>query len=122
MASTEQISVWDSVLELTKMAQQKGTNPLLWAIQLSSNLNSAGVPLPSVELANVLVSYICWENNVPITWKFLESAMVCEIVPPILVLALLSVRFVSFVNSFFLELVPIFFLDETVFGVIPTVT
>lgn len=83
------------------MAQQKGTNPLLWAIQLSSNLNSAGVPLPSVELANVLVSYICWENNVPITWKFLESAMVCEIVPPILVLALLSVRFVSFVNSFF---------------------
>lgn len=50
--------------------------------------------MPSVELANVLVSHICWENNVPIMWKFLEKALMLKIVPPMLVLALLSQRFV----------------------------
>ncbi|EXB95840.1 hypothetical protein L484_010039 [Morus notabilis] len=92
MAVCVERSVWDSVLELTKVAQQKGSDPLVWAIQLSSNLNSMGVSLPSVEVANALVSYICWENNVPIVWKFLEKALVFKIVPPLLVLALLSSR------------------------------
>ncbi|KAJ0091930.1 hypothetical protein Patl1_25470 [Pistacia atlantica] len=84
--------VWDSVVEITKVAQSKGSDPLLWAVQLSSNLNSAGVNLPSVEVAHVLVSYICWDNNVPILWKFLEKALMLRIVPPLLVLALLSER------------------------------
>ncbi|PON80187.1 Mediator of RNA polymerase II transcription subunit [Parasponia andersonii] len=92
MAVYVQTSLCDSVMELTKVAQQKGSDPLLWAIQLSSNLSSAGVSLPSVEVANSLVSYICWENNVPIMWKFLEKALVLKIVPPMLVLALLSTR------------------------------
>ncbi|CAL5415993.1 unnamed protein product [Camellia sinensis] len=85
-------NIWDSVLELTKVAQGKGIDPLLWAIQLSSKLNSAGVSLPSPELANLLVSHICWDNNVPIAWKFLEKALAFKIVPPLLVLALLSSR------------------------------
>ncbi|XP_061990354.1 mediator of RNA polymerase II transcription subunit 33A [Rosa rugosa] len=84
--------IWDSVVELTKVAQQKGSDPLVWVIQLSSNLSSRGVSMPSVELANVLVSHICWENNVPIMWKFLEKALMLNIVPPMLVLALLSKR------------------------------
>ncbi|XP_061347875.1 mediator of RNA polymerase II transcription subunit 33A [Gastrolobium bilobum] len=82
----------DGVAELTKAAQQKGSDPLVWAIQMYSNLNSAGESLPSVELAEFLVSYICWDNNVPILWKFLEKALMLKIVPPMLVLALLSVR------------------------------
>ncbi|XP_061337359.1 mediator of RNA polymerase II transcription subunit 33B-like [Gastrolobium bilobum] len=82
--------VWEGVLELTKWAQEKKTDPLLWSIQVTSTLNSAGVSLPSVELAHRLVSHICWENHVPITWKFLEKAMAVRIVPPLLVLALLS--------------------------------
>lgn len=94
MAVSKETSLWDSVMELTKVAQQKGSDPLLWAVQLSSNLNSAGVSLPSVELANVLVSYICWDNNVPIAWKFLDKALMLKIVPPMLALALLSTRFV----------------------------
>nr|XP_017219089.1 PREDICTED: mediator of RNA polymerase II transcription subunit 33A isoform X2 [Daucus carota subsp. sativus] len=81
---------WDNVLEFTKIAQHKGDDPMLWAIQLSSNLNSAGVSLPSPQLATLLVSHICWDNNVPVAWKFLEKALVFNIVPPILVLALLS--------------------------------
>lgn len=84
---------WDDVVELTKAAQERGCDPLIWAIQINSHLNSAGESLPSVELADVLVSYICWENNVPILWKFLEKALMLKIVPPMLVLALLSVRF-----------------------------
>lgn len=81
------------------MAQQKGSDPLLWAVQLSSNLNSAGVSLPSIELANMLVSHICWDNNVPIAWKFLDKALMLKIVPPMLVLALLSTRFVHLVST-----------------------
>ncbi|KAK6930048.1 hypothetical protein RJ641_004142 [Dillenia turbinata] len=87
-----QYNLWDTVLDQTKLAQQKGHDPLLWAIQLSSNLNSAGIPLPSPELAHLLVSHICWDNNLPIAWKFLEKALVLKIVPPMLVLALLSTR------------------------------
>ena len=94
MAVAVHNSFWDRVTELTKVAQQKGVDPLHWAIQLSSNLNSSGVVLPSVELANVLVSHICWDNNEPVSWKFLEKALMLNIVPPILVLALLTTRFV----------------------------
>ncbi|CAK9173677.1 unnamed protein product [Ilex paraguariensis] len=92
MAVFIQSSLWDSVLEMTKVAQEKGNDPLLWAIQLSSYLSSSGVSLPSTELANLLVSHICWDNNVPIAWKFLERALMLKIVPPMLVLALLSTR------------------------------
>jgi len=86
-------NIWDSVLEQTKAAQEKGSDPFLWAIQLSSNLSAAGVNLPSSELAHSLVSYICWDNNVPAAWKFLEQALVINMVPPLLVIALLSTRF-----------------------------
>lgn len=89
-------SLWDSVLELTKLAQNKGSDPLLWAIQLSSDLNSSGVPLPSPDLANLLISHICWDNNIPLAWKFLEKALMFKIVPPLLVLALLSTRYSVF--------------------------
>lgn len=90
-----QPTLWDSVLQLTKSAQEKNSDPLLWAIQLSSSLNSAGVVLPSTELAHLLVSHICFENNVPITWKFLEKALTVNIAPPMLVIALLSTRHVG---------------------------
>lgn len=96
-----QTSLWDSVLEQTKIAQEKGSDPLTWAIHLSSYLNSAGVSTPSPDLANLLVSHICWANNVPIAWKFLEKALAFKIVPPLLVLALLSNRFLLFLFPFF---------------------
>ncbi|KAL5792983.1 hypothetical protein ACOSP7_001577 [Xanthoceras sorbifolium] len=92
MAVSVQQSIWDTVLEVTKTAQDKCVDPLMWAIQLSSTLSSAGVSLPSTELAHLLVSHICWDNNLPITWKFLEKAVTVRIAPPMLVLALLSSR------------------------------
>jgi len=88
-----------SMEEVTKEAQEKGSDPLAWALEMYSNLNSSGKSVPSSELAEFLVSYICWDNNVPIIWKFLEKALILNIVPPMLLLALLSVRFVSFLNS-----------------------
>lgn len=88
-------SVWDGVKEITEVAQEKGRDPLLWATQVSSDLHSADVSLPSVELAELLVSHICWENNVPITWKFVDKALVLNMVPPMLVLALFSPRLIS---------------------------
>ncbi|XP_076928952.1 mediator of RNA polymerase II transcription subunit 33A-like [Bidens hawaiensis] len=91
-ASIGTLRLWDNVLELTKKSQDKGSDPLIWAVHLSSQLNSAGVSLPSPELANLLVSHICWDNNNPISWKFLEKALISNIVPPLLVLALLSTR------------------------------
>ncbi|KAJ4968446.1 hypothetical protein NE237_015147 [Protea cynaroides] len=92
VVTQRETTLWDSVAELTEVAQDKGGDPLFWAIQVSSNLNSLGVSLPSTEVAYLLISHICWENNVPITWKFLEKALAMKIVPPLLVLALLSRR------------------------------
>ncbi|CAN0856442.1 Mediator of RNA polymerase II transcription subunit 33A [Linum grandiflorum] len=86
------LSFWDGVLEITQLAQKKVGDPLLWALQISSKLSSHGISLPSPELATILVSYICWDNNIPLLWKFLEKALVLNLVPPFLVLALLSHR------------------------------
>lgn len=95
MCSQLYLNPWNGVLELTKASQEQGCDPLLWAIKVSSKLSSLGVSLPSSELANLLVSHICWDNNVPIAWKFLEKAMAHKIVPSLLVLGLLSTRFLS---------------------------
>ncbi|PWA70938.1 hypothetical protein CTI12_AA272560 [Artemisia annua] len=85
-------NIWDTVTELTNSAQNNGSDPLTWSIELSSVLLSAGESVPSVELAELLVSHICWSNNVPIAWKFLEKAVSSRVVPPLLVLALFSTR------------------------------
>ncbi|KAJ0976074.1 hypothetical protein J5N97_018039 [Dioscorea zingiberensis] len=88
------MSHWDAVAEYTRDAQDRGCDPLTWAVQLSSTLTAAGAPLPSTELAGVLVSHLCWANNVPLAWKYLDHALSAGLVPPALVLALLSTRVV----------------------------
>ncbi|KAL4205446.1 hypothetical protein AMTRI_Chr01g137360 [Amborella trichopoda] len=84
--------VWESILDVTKSSQLKGEAPLLWALHVCKLLNSSAVSLPSVDLAHLLVSHICWSNNVPQAWKFLEEAINSKLVPPIVVLSLLSSR------------------------------
>ncbi|KAL4272542.1 hypothetical protein GQ457_13G024970 [Hibiscus cannabinus] len=90
--SLQSSRLWEEVTEQTKVAKEKGVDPLLWALQVSSSLGTSGVSLPSTELAHVLVNYICWDNNIPILWKFLDKALMMKIVPPLLVIALLSQR------------------------------
>lgn len=93
---TMDISIRKSMEELTKEAQRTGSDPFVWAVQMYSNLNSSGESFPSSQLAEFLVSYICWDNNVPILWKFLDMALIHNIVPPLFLLSLLSVRLVNF--------------------------
>nr|GEW27355.1 mediator of RNA polymerase II transcription subunit 33A [Tanacetum cinerariifolium]GEW40401.1 mediator of RNA polymerase II transcription subunit 33A [Tanacetum cinerariifolium] len=81
--------LWDSV---QKDLESKGNDPMICAMHLSSKLTSNGVILPSLDLANLLVDHICWENNNPVSWKFLEKALLFNIVPPLLLLALLANR------------------------------
>lgn len=97
---TVRSSQWDRVTELTKLAQERNTDPLVWAMELSSSLNSAGISMPSTDVAELLVSHICWSNNVPNAWKLLEKALVFRIVPPLFVLALLSTRLFSSPSMF----------------------
>ncbi|KAI6695615.1 hypothetical protein NL676_023325 [Syzygium grande] len=91
-AQRQRGELWGALLEMTRSAQEKNSDPIHWAIRLSSTLGSAGVPLPSPDLAHLLVSHICWDNHVPIAWKFLDKALAVGIVPPMLVLAVLSSR------------------------------
>ncbi|CAF2159011.1 unnamed protein product [Brassica rapa subsp. narinosa] len=86
-------TVWDGVIELTKMAQEQCVDARLWASHLSATLKPF-VEFPSTELAEVLVSYICWDNNLPLLWKFLERAMSLNLVSPLVLLALLAHRVV----------------------------
>ncbi|KAG5378550.1 hypothetical protein IGI04_026392 [Brassica rapa subsp. trilocularis] len=86
-------TVWDGVIELTKMAQEQCVDARLWASHLSASLKPF-VEFPSTELAEVLVSYICWDNNLPLLWKFLERAMSLNLVSPLVLLALLAHRVV----------------------------
>ncbi|CAI9288624.1 unnamed protein product [Lactuca saligna] len=87
---TMNLSLKEGLMEMTESAQNKGTDPLIWGVQLSSSLLSAGTTMPSTEVAELLVSHICWSNNLPIAWKYLEKALNLRIAPPMLVLALLS--------------------------------
>ncbi|XP_042417773.1 mediator of RNA polymerase II transcription subunit 33A-like isoform X1 [Zingiber officinale] len=83
---------WDEVVEFTKAAQGMGCDPSGWAVQVSSALAAHGVAIPSPELAQLLASHLCWENDVPLAWKYVEKALAANIAPPMLLVALLSVR------------------------------
>ncbi|KAG2290429.1 hypothetical protein Bca52824_050033 [Brassica carinata] len=87
-----QESLWESVTSLIRSAQEKNVDPLQWALELRLTLSAAGISLPSPDLAHLLVSHIFWENHTPLSWKLLEKAITVTIVPPLLVLALLSHR------------------------------
>ncbi|KAJ0258066.1 Mediator of RNA polymerase II transcription subunit 33B [Hirschfeldia incana] len=87
-----QQSMWESITSLVRLAQEKNVDPVHWALELRSTLSAGGISLPSPELAHLLVSHIFWENHTPLSWKLLEKAISLSIVPPLLVLALLSHR------------------------------
>ncbi|KAA3485473.1 mediator of RNA polymerase II transcription subunit 33A [Gossypium australe] len=110
--SLQSSRLWEEVMEQTKVAKEKGIDPLLWALQVSSSVGTSGIALPSTELAQVLVNYICWDNNIPILWKFLDKALMMKIIPPLLVIALLSQRVMESIDAT-LHLSEIFGLQTT---------
>nr|XP_029143291.1 mediator of RNA polymerase II transcription subunit 33A isoform X2 [Arachis hypogaea] len=98
-SATDQPSLWDAVLRHTELAQQRNSDPNLWASELAAMLRSSTVILPSVELAHHLVSHFFWKNHCPTAWKFLERAISLNIVPPLLLLALLSATIMTSIDE-----------------------
>eukprot|EP01018_Ginkgo_biloba_P000529 Gb_17497 [translate_table: standard] len=78
------------VLDLTRLCQEQRDAPLLWAVEVGKCLQVADVAMPSVELGQLLISHLCWSNNGPMLWKYIEQAMGTQIVHSLHVLALLT--------------------------------
>ncbi|KAF3793878.1 hypothetical protein EJ110_NYTH09170 [Nymphaea thermarum] len=79
--------------ELVKSSQEKKDAPLNWAVEVSKLLQQTGGGFPSLELGDALVSHLCWDNNTPLVWKFIDQAMNSHLVSSLHILALLSSRF-----------------------------
>ncbi|KAF2306577.1 hypothetical protein GH714_019550 [Hevea brasiliensis] len=82
----------ETILETIKTCQQRQEAPLLWAMEVGKCLVSLGMRLPSPELGHVLVPYLCFDNNHPSLWKFLQQALSSRLLYPIHILSLLSAR------------------------------
>lgn len=85
----------ETILETIKICHHRQEAPLPWAMEVGKCILSLGMSLPSPELGHVLVSYICFHNNHPSLWKFLQQALSSRLLSPIHVLSLLSARFRS---------------------------
>ncbi|XP_049933972.1 mediator of RNA polymerase II transcription subunit 33A-like isoform X2 [Nymphaea colorata] len=81
--------------ELVKSSQEKKDAPLNWAVEVSKLLQQTGGGFPSLELGDALVSHLCWDNNTPLVWKFIDQAMNSHLVSSLHILALLSSRMIS---------------------------
>ncbi|WOL04556.1 mediator of RNA polymerase II transcription subunit 33A-like [Canna indica] len=80
------------VMSAVKMSEERGDPPLLRAVEAARCVQERGLGLPNPELAQVLVSNICFANNTSSLWKLLDQAMASRVVSPIHTLALLTSR------------------------------
>ncbi|KAF9591887.1 hypothetical protein IFM89_009495 [Coptis chinensis] len=90
--STESTRFENRVLETVKRCQERKDSPLIWGMEVCKCLREAELKTPSVELGEVLVSNLCFKNNNPYLWKFIEQAISSGILSAFHVLALLSSR------------------------------
>ncbi|AES74540.2 hypothetical protein MtrunA17_Chr6g0451521 [Medicago truncatula] len=81
---------------------EQHTCPNVWASQITSILRSSAVTLPSVDLALRLVSHLFWNHHSPTVWKLLDIATSLNLLPPLLLIALLSTMFFHISVTFFL--------------------
>jgi hypothetical protein len=78
-----------------KASEARGDPPLLRAVELSRVVAGEGAgagPLPSADLAGILVSNLCFAHNSPSLWKLLGQAVASRLLCPLHVLALLTPR------------------------------
>ncbi|XP_025695905.1 mediator of RNA polymerase II transcription subunit 33A isoform X1 [Arachis hypogaea] len=68
-------------------------------IELVDFLNSLRLHLPSPDLAHLLVSHLCFDNNHPWLWKFLHHALSSRLLFPLQLLSLLSSRVIPHRHS-----------------------
>ncbi|XP_017418682.1 mediator of RNA polymerase II transcription subunit 33B [Vigna angularis] len=89
-AQTSEADAWDAVLRQTKLAVESNTDPYAWAFDIRSTLHSSAIAIPSTELAHRLVSHFFWDNYSAAAWKLLHTSLSLDIIPPSLLVALLS--------------------------------
>ncbi|XP_058075235.1 mediator of RNA polymerase II transcription subunit 33A-like isoform X2 [Magnolia sinica] len=80
------------VLATVKSSQERKDPPLIWAMEVSKCIQETGLGLPNPELGQVLVSNLCFSNNNPTLWKFIEHAISSRLVSSLHILALLTSR------------------------------
>ncbi|KAL5974893.1 hypothetical protein ACLOJK_031567 [Asimina triloba] len=78
------------VLATVKSSQERKDPPLIWAMEVSKCVQETGLGLPNPELGQVLVSNLCFTNNNPMLWKFIEHAIGTRLLSSVHVLALLT--------------------------------
>ncbi|KAM7263346.1 hypothetical protein ACFE04_001029 [Oxalis oulophora] len=87
-----------SVLDTLKNCQQRQDSVLVWSLEVGKCLASRAISLPSPELGQLLVSHLCFQNNHPSLWKFLElslsSSSPSSLLSPLHVLSLLTSRII----------------------------
>lgn len=82
-----------TVLDVVNAAEERGDPPLVWAVEVGRCVQARGLELPSVELGEVVVGSLCFANNRPSLWKFLDQAIASGLVSPLHALALLTTRY-----------------------------
>lgn len=111
----------EGVLRRAKQWQQRSEPPSAWVTELVEYLTGNGVALPSPELAELLVSQMCFEKDHPSMWKFMSHALSSRLVFPLQILSLLSSKVIprrrSHPHAYALFL-PL--LDQHVFSFQPT--
>ena len=91
------------VMAAVKASEARGDPPLLRAVELSRVIAGEGAgagPLPSADLAGILVSNLCFAHNSPSLWKLLGQAVASRLLCPLHVLALLTPRCVRPSSAF----------------------
>ncbi|KAI9152792.1 hypothetical protein LWI28_001261 [Acer negundo] len=76
------------VIETVKRCQERQESPVKWALELGKCTSSPA------ELGQVLVTHLCFNNNHPSLWKFLDYALHSHLLSPLHILSLLTQRLI----------------------------
>lgn len=79
-----------------KASEVHSEAPLLRSLELSRRLQERGISLPNPNLAQILVSNLCFSHHTPCLWKLLDQAMASRLVAPLQILALLTQKYFTF--------------------------
>ncbi|KAK2656195.1 hypothetical protein Ddye_009247 [Dipteronia dyeriana] len=76
------------VIETVKRCQERQESPVKWALELGKCTSSPA------ELGQLLVTHLCFNNNHPSLWKFLDYALHSHLLSPLHILSLLTQRLI----------------------------
>ncbi|KAG8082498.1 hypothetical protein GUJ93_ZPchr0014g46804 [Zizania palustris] len=77
-------------MAVLKTSEARGDQPLLRAVEVARVVAGEGTGLPSVDLARILISNLCFTHNSPSLWKLVGHAVASRFLCPLHVLALLT--------------------------------